>query len=294
VIYLRSNGPRPFVLARLIQFEEFSLDCDGYELLRDDRPVKLEKIPMELLILLATRKGNLVTRQEIIERIWGKDVFVDTEHGINTAIRKIRVALRDDPEKPRFVQTVTGKGYRFVAVVKNGNGTRVISEPENLSPASVPEDVETSGRPIRGVRWSVVGKIGGAATVILLLLSFLISHYRDRSPRNHPRTLTRLTFDSGLQMGATWSPDGRFIAYSSDRGGKFDIWVQQVSGGDPVQVTHGPSHNWQPDWSPDGKYIAYRSEEDDGGVYVIPALGAGLARRIAPMGYYPRWSPDGS
>lgn len=284
------------MLAKLIQFEEFSLDCDGYELLRDDRPVKLEKIPMELLILLATRNGNLVTRQEIVERLWGKDVFVDTEHGINTAVRKVRVALRDDPEKPRFVQTVTGKGYRFVAAVKNGNGTRVTSEQESLSAAtSVPEDVATRGRPVRHVRWSAVGKFAGATTVSLLLVSFLISHYRGRSHLNHPRTLTRLTFDSGLQMGASWSPDGRFIAYSSDRGGKFDIWVQPVSGGDPVQVTHGPSHNWQPDWSPDGKYIAYRSEEDDGGIYVIPALGgAGLARRIAPMGYYPRWSPDGS
>lgn len=98
-----------------IQFDEFSLDCDRFELLRSGRPIKLEKIPMELLILLASKDGNLVTRDEIIERLWGKDVFVDTEHGINTAIRKIRLALRDDPEKPRFVQTVTGKGYRFIA-----------------------------------------------------------------------------------------------------------------------------------------------------------------------------------
>jgi len=109
------------VPASPIQFDEFSLDCDRYELLRSGRPVKLEKNPMELLILLASKDGNLVTRQEIVERLWGKDVFVDTEHGINTAIRKIRLALRDDPEKPRFVQTVTGKGYRFVADRKNGN-----------------------------------------------------------------------------------------------------------------------------------------------------------------------------
>ena len=103
------------------------------------------------------------------------------------------------------------------------------------------------------------------------------------------RSLTRLTFDDGLQFGATWSPDGRFIAYSSDRGGKFDIWVQQVSGGDPVQITKGPGQNWQPDWSPDGKYIAYRSESGEGGLFVIPALGgAGLERRITAFGYYPR------
>jgi Tol biopolymer transport system component len=107
------------------------------------------------------------------------------------------------------------------------------------------------------------------------------------------RALTRITFDDGLQSEPTWSPDGRYIAYSSDRGGKFDIWVQQVSGGDPIQITKGPGHHWQPDWSPDGKYIAYRSEEGDGGIYVVPALGgAGLARKVSPFGYHPRWSPN--
>src|SRR5213083_30805 len=74
---------------------------------------------MELLILLLEKDGHLVTRQQIIERLWGNGVFVDTEHGINTAIRKIRQALKDDSDQPRFVQTVTGKGYRFVAAVAN-------------------------------------------------------------------------------------------------------------------------------------------------------------------------------
>src|SRR6185312_10607972 len=63
------------------------------------------------------------------------------------------------------------------------------------------------------------------------------------------RTLTRLTLDDGLQIGATWSPDSRYIAYSSDRGGKFDIWVQQLSGGDPIQITKGAGQHWQPEWS---------------------------------------------
>ena len=107
-----------------IKFDDFELDCDRYELLRAGRGLKLEKIPMELLILLVAKNGHLVTRQEIVERLWGSDVFVDTEHGINTAIRNVRQILRDDPEQPRFVQTVTGKGYRFIAVVTaGGNGS---------------------------------------------------------------------------------------------------------------------------------------------------------------------------
>lgn len=69
-----------------------------------------------------------------------------------------------------------------------------------------------------------------------------------------------MTFDEGLQAGSTWSPDGRYIAYSSDQGGKFDIWVQQVSGGDPIQITKRPGQNLQPDWSPDGKTIYFVSQ----------------------------------
>jgi serine/threonine protein kinase len=120
----------------------------------------------------------------------------------------------------------------------------------------------------RGIKWRMV--LAGATAVLALAAGGYFYFHRTTiltdkgrvepgSPKQH--TLTRLTFDNGLQIGATWSPDGRFIAYSSDRRGKFDIWVQQVSGGDPVQITKRPGHNWQPDWSPDGKYIAYRSEE---------------------------------
>jgi DNA-binding winged helix-turn-helix (wHTH) protein len=105
------------VQAQIIKFDEFELDLGRYELRRQGRALKLEKVPMELLILLAEREGQLVTREEIIRRLWGPDVFVDTRQGINTAIRKIRLALKDDPDNPRILQTVFGKGYRLVAPV---------------------------------------------------------------------------------------------------------------------------------------------------------------------------------
>jgi len=97
--------------------DDFHLDPRTYELRRADRVLKLERIPMELLLLLIEKKGQLVTRDQIIERIWGKDVFLDTDNSINAAIRKIRQVLKDDPERPRFVQTITGRGYRFIAPV---------------------------------------------------------------------------------------------------------------------------------------------------------------------------------
>jgi TolB-like protein/DNA-binding winged helix-turn-helix (wHTH) protein len=129
----------------IFEFGEFSLDCDRFQLRRAGRRIRLEHKPMELLILLSTREGDLVTRAEIAERLWGSEVFVDTEHGINTAIRKIRQTLRDDPEEPRFVQTVMGRGYRFIEPITKlppspsaENGRRISAE--NM-PAAAPDSV---------------------------------------------------------------------------------------------------------------------------------------------------------
>ena len=101
-----------------LRFRDYELDPDGFELCRAGHRLRLERKPMELLILLAENQGRLVKREEIIERIWGKDFFFDAENGINNAIRKIRLALNDDSEQPRFVETSVGMGYRFIAPVK--------------------------------------------------------------------------------------------------------------------------------------------------------------------------------
>jgi TolB-like protein/DNA-binding winged helix-turn-helix (wHTH) protein/Tfp pilus assembly protein PilF len=98
-----------------IHFEDFELDRRACELRCGGSTVHLERIPFDLLNLLVERRGELVTRKEILEQIWGKDVFVDGDNGINTAVRKIRLALKEDPQNPRFLRTVPGKGYRFAA-----------------------------------------------------------------------------------------------------------------------------------------------------------------------------------
>jgi TolB-like protein/DNA-binding winged helix-turn-helix (wHTH) protein len=105
------------VICPVYHFEDFQLDCGRFELIRSGRSLRVERKPMELLILLASRAGQLVSRAEIAQRLWSSEVFVDTEHGINTAIRKLRHLLRDDPDSPQFIQTVTGMGYRFIAPI---------------------------------------------------------------------------------------------------------------------------------------------------------------------------------
>jgi TolB-like protein/DNA-binding winged helix-turn-helix (wHTH) protein/Tfp pilus assembly protein PilF len=101
-----------------LRFRDYELDSDEFELRRAGHRLRLERKPMELLILLVEKQGQLVKREEIIERIWGKDLFFDAENGVNNAIHKIRSALNDDPEQPRFVETSVGKGYRFIAPVE--------------------------------------------------------------------------------------------------------------------------------------------------------------------------------
>ncbi len=97
---------------------EIELDLGRYELRRQGRPVKLEKKPMELLIFLVSRREQLVSRKEIVAKLWRSDLFIDSETNVNNIVRKIRTALGDDSAKPRFLETVVGKGYRFVGPVR--------------------------------------------------------------------------------------------------------------------------------------------------------------------------------
>jgi len=271
---------KPVGSSTITRFATFEVDLQAGELRKGGAKLKLTGQPFQVLAILLERPGQVVTREELQKRLW-PDTFVDVDHNLNSAINRIREVLGDSAESPRFVETLPRRGYRFVAPVE---GTQTTEVP-----------VGSGMRQESRTPWVRRTSVLFVVLVLLAAVSFFI-YRRLRFPASlAQRTLTRLTFDDGLQIGASWSPDGRYIVYSSDRGGKFDIWVQQVSGGNPVQITKGPGQHWQPDWSPDGRYIAYRSEEGDGGIYVMPALGgAGLERKIAPFGYYPKWSPDSS
>ena len=146
------------------QFEGFELDLKRFELRRNGQALKLERIPMELLILLVSRNGDLVSREEIVEKLWGKNVFIEAEHSVNTAIRKIRQALEDDPDNPRFVKTVVGKGYRFSAAVKScePDSVSAVKEP-NGAPPTVRSQKVPDPRLWLWITATVVGMLTGIA-----------------------------------------------------------------------------------------------------------------------------------
>jgi serine/threonine protein kinase/Tol biopolymer transport system component len=134
------------------------------------------------------------------------------------------------------------------------------------------------------------------ATALVLLMSAVagITWWLTRSPKPVAApTLTRLTWDSGLTTDPTLSPDGKLLAYASDRSGEghLDVYVQQVGGGEPLRLTRGPGDKREPAFSPDGTKLAFRSEQD-GGLYVVSTFG-GAVRLLAPNGSRPHFSPDG-
>jgi len=117
---------KPTISSTSVRFgQEFEFDLRSYELKRSGLVQRLERIPAELLRLLIQHRGELVTRDQIVGAVWGKDVFLDTDNSINAAIRKIRQVLGDDPAHPSFVQTLTGRGYRFIATVEESGATPV-------------------------------------------------------------------------------------------------------------------------------------------------------------------------
>lgn len=267
------------VSRRFVRFGVYEVDLQAGELRKAGAKLKLGGQPFRVLTILLERPGDVFTRDELQTRLW-PDTFVDVDHNLNTAINKIREVLGDSSENPRFVETLSRRGYRFIGPVEAAVSTPTVADRLQVQTRST---------------W--LTRLAILVPVVLVVIAAATALYKlKRSPFTPvQRALTRLTFDEGLQTGATWSPDGRFIAYSSDRGGKFDIWVQQITSGDPVQITKGPGQNWQPEWSPDGKYIVYRSEDGEGGLFIIPALGGrGLERRVASFGFHPHWSPDGT
>ena len=136
-----------------MRFEDFELDEKGFQLREHGKPVRLERIPMELLILLVRNRLRLVTRDEIFAQIWGVNHYLESESAINTAIRKLRKALRDDVANPRLIETVQGKGYRFTAATAPEAPGLNLTRP-NLKPSDTSCAVDTIGtrRPPRVTR----------------------------------------------------------------------------------------------------------------------------------------------
>jgi TolB-like protein/DNA-binding winged helix-turn-helix (wHTH) protein/Tfp pilus assembly protein PilF len=167
-----------------IRFADFELNPASFALLHAGRPVKLERIPLQLLFLLAEKRDRLVSREEILAAIWGKDVFVDADNSINTAVRKVRQALKDDPENPRYLRTIPGKGYRFTAAV-NTDHIAVTVSPVPLAPITpaILDNARDSATPKNA--WPAL--LAAVALIALVTTGFLVRSRFTSSPQALPK-----------------------------------------------------------------------------------------------------------
>ncbi|HKQ79688.1 MAG TPA: winged helix-turn-helix domain-containing protein [Blastocatellia bacterium] len=291
---------------RFYEFGPFLADTEQSVLLRDGQVVPLGMKAFELLLFLLRQRGQVVKKDELLRQVW-PDTVVE-ENNLVRHISALRKALDEHHNESQYILTIPGRGYRFVADVREwdseenaapkpgqSNGIDASAQVDQSETAT--EAQESPSRQANRSRrnWLRTPTAIGAVIAATALAVFILWRvWRPDSVIDHgaqPK-LWQLTFDPGLDSEPTWSPDGNLIAYSSDRGGNFDIWVRPVGEGNPVCVTTSPAHDWQPDWARAGNRLVFRSERDGGGLYVVPVLG-GNERKVTGFGYHPRWSPDG-
>jgi Tol biopolymer transport system component/DNA-binding winged helix-turn-helix (wHTH) protein len=286
-------------------FDSFVVDAGKSVLLREGQSVPLTPKAFEILLVLVRNPGRVLKKEELLEEVW-PDAFVD-ENNLPRNISSLRKALGEGPAEHKYIVTLPGQGYRFVAGVREleslyGVPSRPIlesvpTEPAKAGPAPiVHEEVISSQEAKTKPRWISLIVVWCVCLTVAFAITgyFLVQQWLHSSqPAPPQRKIWQLTFEPGLETDPSWSPDGRFVAYSSDQSGNFDIWVRSIGEGNSVQVTSSPAHDWQPNWSPDGLSLVFRSEREGGGLFVVPALG-GSERKLCGFGYRPRWSPDGS
>jgi Tol biopolymer transport system component/DNA-binding winged helix-turn-helix (wHTH) protein len=274
---------------RIIRFGAFEVDLAAAELRKNGLKVKLQDHPFRALVLLLERSGEVVSREEFRERLWPADTFVEFDHALNTAINKIRAALEDSADHPRFIETLPRRGYRFVFPVATDSAAAVGLEGAGSMRAEV---VPPSGLPrSRRAVW-----YAGAGAVLVVLAAaavyaprFLRSLASERDAALRPVPLTSL---AGDEHSPTFSPDGSQFAFCWDKqqAGNYDIYVQVIGTGEPLRITQDPADEITPAWSPDGRQIAFirvfpaRQE-----LLVIAPLG-GVQRKIAEFSDLDPWA----
>ncbi|HXZ78817.1 MAG TPA: winged helix-turn-helix domain-containing protein [Terriglobales bacterium] len=203
--------------SRVIRFGQFELDAQAGELRKNGVRLRLQQQPFQVLAELLANAGRIVTREELQRKLWPADTFVDFDVGLNTAIRKIRQTLDDDADRPRYIETVAKRGYRFIAPVSPVNGSTPIIAAASSVPLSTDTTaaIEPASPPPRShFRWLAVALIGA---VVGAGGTLAIWKYISRSPELRERRLTANSGEAALKAAAI-SPDGKLLAYADATG----------------------------------------------------------------------------
>jgi Tol biopolymer transport system component/DNA-binding winged helix-turn-helix (wHTH) protein len=298
--------------SHVLRFSSFELDLRAGELRKHGTRIKLQGQPLQVLALLIENPGDVVTREQLRERLWPADTFVDFDHSLNSAVKKLRQALNDDPDVPRFIETLPRRGYRFIAPV--GNSASLPSQAQSgelgnsrEGSAAGPSSDEVAHWPsiapatARLHHWKLWAA-GGFGFALALGIAAWFGLRPTSAPNLSPIRLVPLTTLSNGGSKPSFSPDGNQIAYSWGGENKdgVDIYIKQIGVEKPLQLTSDFGYNFYPAWSPDGRYIAFShaNRKERPGIYLLPAVG-GTPRKLIELPNAESckpsssWSPDG-
>jgi DNA-binding winged helix-turn-helix (wHTH) protein/Tol biopolymer transport system component len=279
-----------------LRFGPFELDVGSGELRHNGRKTLLHEQPFQVLLALLERPGELISREELVHRLWPDGTFVDYERGLNKAVNKLRDALRDSADSPRFVETIPRRGYRFIAPLEGGNALTMASGGPALAEAGGKLAIENRTSSVMAPQASVTPAWKRyallAACAILLAVGFVTYQFwrRSNSPGG-PAKITQISQWNKPMDTARLSPDGHAVAFVSPIGGIAQVFLMLTSGGEPLQLTNDEGDKFVDNFSPDGKEVYYGRPLGKGEIWAVPTLG-GNAHRVASA-YYGVPSPDG-
>ena len=277
-----------------IRFGRFDLSVETGELRKDGVRLKLSGQAVEVLLLLIVSPGKLVAREELQQKLWPGASYGDPEHGLNAAVNRLRETLGDSATEPKYIETVPGRGYRFIARL---DLPVVPPEPAPPEPEPTPEPPKWKSKAAIAVAACV-----GAAALLYPHIAPLIERLWRLNELQH-LTIVPLTALPGNVASPTFSPDGSQVAFGWDgesNGKGYDLYVKVIGSDKPLRLTYHPAVWLSTAWSPDGRSIAMSrvAGEGDSGIYLIPPIGGPerkLAARTAGTNYGNEisWSPDG-
>jgi Tol biopolymer transport system component/DNA-binding winged helix-turn-helix (wHTH) protein len=289
-------------------FGQFQLDLATGELrCQDGSSVRIQQQPLQVLRLLLEADGRVISRDELRAALWPQETFVDFEHSVNTAVKKLRKALEDSVHNPKFIETVPRVGYRFLAPVEWVTETSNNHPPltDVRSPITNERASQPAGAKPQWLSRSVLAIALMAAGTIALLLLYRSPLLRSKAPEP---SISLAVTSVGETYSPSLSPDGKQLAFAWNGGTglHFSIYVKLLGAEEPLRLTRQESIDFNPVWSPDGHYIAFcRIKKGDTGIYIVPSLG-GAKRKIRDAHWEERdfdqvfwyfgrlsWSPDG-
>ena len=294
----RKSGPER------VRFEGFEADLHTEELSRAGGRLRLPHQSFQVLAMLLEKAGEPLHARSFAPGCGPPAHWSSTTRDLNAAVNRLREALGDSAEAPRFIETLPKRGYRFIAAID----PPAASPPVALSGSTdLTDKLSVQYRPLQSRPTRSRRKVLVAAAIGLsvILAAVTISMLTDRSLTRLPfgRQVVPFTSLPGRETTPTFSPDGNHIAFAwnegTDAGHLFDLYVKSLGSERLLRLTHHPSRWIRPAWSPDGSAIAFvRQVEQQAGIFVIPALG-GSERNIVSNGLTVggiiqiSWSPDG-